>query len=165
MKIKLTIGLLVYLCILTACSAASERAELEEDIQQIGEALPEEYKKYKQTDVYDTIYQDDKGNTMVYYICHTTFYAADPNDVTGLHMDAISAVFDIQHTELLQELEISGHPAAIYQLAERHVICCTIRPEDSVVLDYDPKSVSDHEATLVIRSIFEGPDVAKESKS
>lgn len=154
--------LAVLLCILTACSTPSEQTEMEKFMKQVEDALPEEYVKQSQTEVYDIVYRDEEDNEMIYYICRTTFYAADPDDVTGVHIEAISAVFNVEIAELLQELEATGHPAAIYELNGRHFMCCTITPETSVVLDYDPESVSDQEAVLTIRSIFEGPDVAKE---
>ena len=84
----------------------------------------------------------------------------EPEIVTGLNIYAFEAVFDVENSTVILEFDTQGHPAAIYQGMECHYACCTVSPESSVVMAYDPKHLRDETAVLIIRSIFEGAEVA-----
>ena len=155
-KSKLFIALLVALSLFSGCSAPSESDKLEKIAEQVEQAIPSEYVKQYETETYHLFSAaDTEGHGIEYYLCITTYYAADPESVPKLHTDAFASVFDLKNTSLIRELDISGHAAAIYQGAEQNYICCTSSPTASVVMEYDPDAVSEEDAIKTIRSIFE----------
>lgn len=157
MKKLLTLLLLLTLCLFTACTSPAEPDELDKTAEQIEQALPEEYIKQSETQVYDFTFSDGQNGNMVYYICLTTYYEASPASVVGLDTNAISAVFDAEHTPVLREFEVSGHSAAIYQGENCRYLCCTSTPEASMVLEYDPDTLSEEDAIKVMESVFSNP--------
>lgn len=78
MKKKLSATLLLALCILTACSAPSEPNEMEQMLDKVEQGLGEDYEKQAVTRVYDFTYVNEQGNTLIMYLCITTYFAANP---------------------------------------------------------------------------------------
>ena len=155
MKIRLMLILLLIIVLLSACASPSPESGPEEMLEQIGQALPDGYEKQSVTEVFDLTYTDSSGQTMVYYFCSTTYHAGYPGSVTGLDTDAVSAVFDLEDAFLQLELDIQGYPAAVYALDGCHYLCCTSSPESTLILKYNPDSVSQDDAVKTIRSAFE----------
>lgn len=164
MKKKLSAILLLALCILTACSAPSEPNEMERMLEKVEQGLGGEYKKQSVTKVYDFAFTDNQGNTLTMYICVTTYFAADPEAVTGLDRAALSAVFDPENTPLQKEFTVNGHSAAIYQDDEHAYLCWTTSPEASGVVEYAPGTLTEEEALRVVRSVYERPNPGEKRK-
>lgn len=150
--------ILVLLCTLTSCSFPTKPDPIHQEIDRIDNAIDEvfdgAYKKQRETEISDYHYAS-KNSTMVYYICQTTFYAADPTLITGVDTDAVLAIFPVEDARLEKEFEICGHPAVIYQLEEQAYLCCTPEPEYTLVLAYEPEFLSEEEAVKTIRGVFE----------
>ncbi len=158
---KISATFLLALCILTACSVPSEPNEMEQMLENVEQGLGEEYEKQSVTKVYDFEFSNDQGNTLIMYICATTYFAADPEAVTGLDMAALSAVFDPESTTLQKEFTVSGHSAAIYQDDDHTYLCWTTSPEASGILEYAPGTISEEDALRIVRSVYEGPNPEK----
>lgn len=143
MKKYIFIAVLLAVCLFFACSVIHESG------------IPQEFAKQSETELHLLFTAaDGEGNLIKYYLCLTTYHSAAPKDTLGLHTDAITAVFDIENTPLIREFDISGHPAAIYQGESANYICCTSSPTASVVMEYDPDSLSEENAVKTIQSIF-----------
>jgi len=155
---KLSAIFLLALCILTACSAPSEPNEMEQMLEKVEQGLGEEYEKQSVTKVYDFEFTNGQGRTLTMYICATTYFAADPEAVTGLDKAALSAVFDPENTPLQKEFTVSGHSAAIYQDDAHTYLCWTTSPEASGVVEYTPGTITEEEALRIVRSVYEGPN-------
>lgn len=158
MKKKLSATLLLALCILTACSAPSEPNEMEQMLDKVEQGLGEDYEKQAVTRVYDFTYVNEQGNTLIMYLCITTYFAANPETVTGLDKAALSAVFDPESTPLQKEFTVSGHSAAIYQDDGHTYLCWTTSPEASGIMEYAPGTVTEEEALRIVRSVYKGPN-------
>lgn len=158
MKKKLFALLLFISFLFTACSVHSEEDALNKALDKFERALGDEFVKQSETEVYDFAFEHQDGSTMVYYICQTTYYAADPDEGTGLNTAAMQAVFDWENTLLLKELTIAEHPAAYYQGETHSYLCCTPSPETTLILEYDPESISEEDAFRVIHSVFVNPN-------
>lgn len=159
MKGCVMIGVFLIMALLTSCTP---NADVEQEAARIEQALPEEYEKQMETKTYLFQLTNGEGSVVDYYLCESTYYAMDPAEVTGLNTHAFAAVFDVENAQLLLEFDSCGHPAAIYKGYECHYACCTGSPESSVVMAYDPEQLSDETAVLIIRSIYEGAEVAQE---
>ena len=127
--------------------------EMMDMLNRVENTLGEEWKKQTVTKVSDLVYSDDKGNTIVYHVCTTTYYEADSAKQTGLNTDAISAVISPDEAESCRECTVSGLPAAIYQKDGRAYLCWTIMPELSCVIEYDPTVQSEEDMLRMAESV------------
>lgn len=131
--IVLVIGMVFFLSNHTA-----PQDEMQEMLNRVEDALGDDWKKQTVTEVSNLVYSDDEGNTIIYYVCVTTYYEADTNNQSGLNIEAISAVINPEEAESSRECTVSDLPAAIYQKDGRAYLCWTIMPELSCVIEYNP---------------------------
>ena len=122
-------------------------------LNQVENALGDEWKKQTVTKVSDLVYSDDKGNTIVYHVCTTTYYEADSTEQTGLNTEVIAAVIAPDESDSCQKCTVSGLPAAIYEKDGRAYLCWTIMPELSCVLEYDPAVQSEEDMLRMAESV------------
>lgn len=122
-------------------------------IERIENALGEEYKKQSMTELAATIqYGDKEGHTINYYILKTTYYEADPTEVTGLNTNAISLIVNPETAESCIEMKIQDWDAALYKTDTLSYLCWTDTPEVSYILEYDPDAVADKEIIKMAES-------------
>ena len=153
------IAIMLVSCLLPACSKTAEADELTKVAAQVEQILPSEAIKQYETETYHLFSAKDAGgNPFEYYLCITTYCAADPETAPKLHTDAFSAVFDLGNAVLIRELDICGHAAAIYQETDQNYLCCTLSPATSVVLEYAPDTLSEDDAVHILRSIYDPAD-------
>lgn len=131
--ILLVIGMVFFLSNHTA-----PQDEMQEMLNRVEDALGDDWKKQTVTEVSNLVYSDDEGNTIIYYVCVTTYYEADANNQSGLNIEAISAVIKPEEAESSRECTVTDLPAAIYQKDGRAYLCWTIMPELSCVIEYNP---------------------------
>lgn len=124
-----------------------------EMLERIENALGDEYKKQSMTELVATLqYGDDDGNTINYYILKTTYYEADPSEVTGLNTDAITLIIDPKTAEACREMKIQDWDAALYEKGELSYLCWTYSPEVSYILEYNPDAVTDEDIIKMAES-------------
>ena len=87
-----------------------------------------------------------------YHILKTTYYEADPNDVTGLNVDALGVLFNPETAVSCETMKIQEWDAALYKTKEHCYLCWTYSPEVSYVLEYNPEAVSDDEIIMMAES-------------
>lgn len=157
-KIGLVAGI-VMICILflifvTARNKTSSPAgDAYEMMERIEAALGDEYKKQSMTELVATLrYGDKEGNTVNYYILKTTYYEADPAEVTGLNTEAITLIIDPETADACQEMKIQDWDAALYEKGELSYLCWTYSPEVSYILEYNPDAVTDEEIIKMAES-------------
>lgn len=149
-----TICILLVLAVTIAlANCPTSQDEMMDMLNRVENALGDEWKKQTVTEVSDLVYSDDEGNTIIYYVCITTYYAADATEQTGLNTDAISAVIPPDTAESCRECTVSGLPAAIYQKDGRAYLCWTIIPELSCVIEYDPAVESEEDMLRMAESV------------
>lgn len=125
----------------------------EKMIERLENALGDEYKKQSMTELAATLqYGDDEGNTVNYYILKTTYYEADPTNVTGLNTCAISLIVDTQTAERQLEMKIQDWDAAIYRTDALSYLCWTYSPEVSYILEYNADAIPDEEIIKMAES-------------
>lgn len=141
--------------IVTAFAVAkAKRAESPEDmIKRIEAALGDDYKKQSETVLAGTIkYSDKDGNEINYHILKTTYYEADPSEVTGLNVNALGVLFQPDFANSCEEMQIKEWSAALYRFDGRSYLCWTDTPEVSYVLEYNPDVVPDEEIIKMAES-------------
>lgn len=117
----------------------------EELLDRFEDALGDEYKKQTVSEVIAqlTYAHKDGSNPIYYYFVKTTYYKADPAEVTGLNTDAFRTVFDPDRAENAEEMMIQDWCGCLYTLPEKSYLCWTAAPNISYVIEYDPLAVSD----------------------
>ena len=87
-KTRLIIASIGLLLVLTGTIALANlptpQDEMMDMLNRMENALGDEWKKQIVTKVSDLVYSDDEGNTIVYYVCTTTYYETDTTQQSGL---------------------------------------------------------------------------------
>ena len=170
MKKKLTISLIVVFLFLGVIFAIRAFANESEDTPMdmankieaaIKEVLGDDVKKQTETVVAGTLkYSDKEGNEINYHILKTTYFEADPSEVTGLNVDALGVLFNPDSAYSCKEMKITNWDAALYEFDELSYLCWTDTPEASYVLEYNPDVISDEE----ILKMAESAEVPEDKK-
>lgn len=156
-KSWLIIATICILLVLAGAIAFANRPtpqdEMLDMLNRVENALGEEWQKQTVTKVSDFVYSDGKGNTIIYYVCITTYYETNASEQTGLNIDAISVIIPPDKAESNRECTVGSLPAAIYQKDGRAYLCWTIIPELSCVLEYDPTKQSEDDILRMAESV------------
>ncbi len=139
----------------TICEQKAAGPTPDEMVSRLGAALGDEYKKQFKTELAATmIYQDqnDEGNKICYRILKTTYYGADPAEVTGLHAEAFNVLFPIGSMDSREEMKIQDWDAALYKKGDVAYLCWTCSPEISYALEYNPNTIADSEIVKMAES-------------
>lgn len=119
----------------------------------VKEVLGDDYKKQTETAVAATItYADKEGNEINYYTLKTTYFEADPSEVTGLNVDALGVLFSPENAKNCKEMKIQNWDAALYEFDELSYLCWTDTSEVSYVLEYNSDVVPDEEIIKMAES-------------
>lgn len=140
--------------LLSGCADVQRQPEPLEIIQNIGDALGEEYEQHSVSTVLATlVYESEDGASSIrYHILQTTYCGEAPENLK-LHIDAFSLVFEPEDAELCESIMIRECYGAIYRTADRAYLCWTCSPEISCVLEYDPEAVRQEEIVRMARSV------------
>ena len=115
--------------------------------------LGADVKKQTETVVAGTLkYSDKEGNVINYHILKTTYFEADPSEVTGLNVDALGVLFNPDSANSCKEMKIKDWDAALYEFDELSFLCWTDTPEASYVLEYNPDAIADEEILKMAES-------------
>ena len=162
MKKKLTVLLIAVFVILGVISTIGAFAKESEDTPRdmasrieaaIKNVLGDDVKKQTETVVAGTLkYSDKEGNEINYHILKTTYYEADPSEVTGLNVDALGVLFNPDSANSYKEMKIKDWDAALYEFDELSYLCWTDTPEASYVLEYNPDVIADEEIMKMAES-------------
>lgn len=127
----------------------------DEMVSRLEDALGDEYKKQLKTELAATmIYEDqnNKENKIYYRILKTTYYEADPAEVTGLHTEAFNVLFPVDNMDSCEEMKIQDWDAALYKKGDVAYLCWTYSPEVSYALEYNPNTIADSEIIKMAES-------------
>ena len=119
------------------------------------EVLGEDVKKVSKTELAATLTygdQNDKDNNIYYRILKTTFYEGDPAEITGLHTEALGALFPVDSMDSCEEMMIQDWPGALYKKGDTAFLCWTYSPEVTYVLEYTPSKIDDSEIIKMAKS-------------
>lgn len=131
----------------------AEANDAYEMVEQIERALGEDCKKQSMTELVATIqYGDKDGNKINYYILKTTYFEADPAEVTGLNTSAVRLIVAPEAAVSCKEMKIQEWDAALYETNTLSYLCWTYSPEVSYILEYNPEAVSDEEIIKMAES-------------
>ena len=113
-------------------------SDVDEMVQRVENALGDDFKKQSKTEVAATlVYGNGEEDANInYHILKTTYYEADPNEITGLNIDALNVLFNPESANSCEQMKIQDWNAALYKTNSRGYLCWTDSPEVSYVLLY-----------------------------
>lgn len=162
MKKKLIISLIAVILVLGVAFAIGALVKENKDTLQdmiiriesaIKEVLGDDVKKQTETIVVGTLkYADKESNEINYHILKTTYYEADPSEITGLNVDALGVLINPDSANRCKEMKIKNWDAALYEFDEHSYLCWTDTPEISYVLEYGSEAVPDEEIVKMAES-------------
>lgn len=128
--------------------------DVDEIVQAVEKALDDDFKKQSKTEVVATlVYGNEKKEESInYHILKTTYYEADPNEITGLNVDAFKVLFNPESASSCEQMKIQNWDAALYKTKSRGYLCWTDSPEVSYVLEYNPQTIADEEIIKMAES-------------
>ena len=95
-------------------------SDVDEMVQRVENALGDDFKKQSKTEVAATlVYGNGEEDANInYHILKTTYYEADPNEITGLNIDALNVLFNPESANSCEQMKIrTGMPHFIKQRA------------------------------------------------
>lgn len=149
----------VLLCGCGKASATNEKTEQEEMVENIEramyEVLGDDLKKMSEHELVATMTygkKDGTGDGILYHMIKSTYFEADPTEVTGFNADAIGVLFDPEGTDSCEEMKINEWAACRYRLNGKSFLCFTVDPEMTYVLEYNAEEVADDEILKMAES-------------
>ena len=119
------------------------------------EVLGEDVRKVSKTELAATLTygdQNDKDNNIYYRILKTTFYEGGPEEITGLHTEALGVLFPVDSMDSCEKMMIQDWPGALYKKDDTAFLCWTYSPEVTYVLEYTPSKIDDSEIIKMAES-------------
>lgn len=133
----------------------SEESSPDEMLSRVEDALGDDYKKQFKTELAATMTYGDttnEENKIYYRILKTTYYDADPSEITGLHTEAFNVLFPVDDMDSCEEMKIQDWDAALYKKGDAAYLCWTYSPEVSYALEYNPNLIDDSEIIKMAES-------------
>ena len=129
-------------------------SDVDEMVQRVENAFGDDFKKQSKTEVAATlVYGNGEEDANInYHILKTTYYEADPNEITGLNIDALNVLFNPESANSCQQMKIQDWDASLYKTKSRGYLCWTDSPEVSYVLEYNPQTIADEEIIKMAES-------------
>lgn len=158
-KKKITLIILILIICSAAIALVAIRTVARKDssvsmLEQIENALGDDFKKQTKTELAATLtYSNEDGSNKIYYhILKTTYYEADPAEITGLHTEAFNVLFPVNYMDSCEEMKIQEWDGALYKKGQSAYLCWTYSPEISYVLEYNPELMEDSEILKMAQS-------------
>ena len=115
--------------------------------------VDEDYECQSVSKVTPVTYASSEGNTIVYYCIQTAYLENESGDDTGLDMDAIGMVIDVDQIESRRECNVNEYDAFLCELGDRSYLCWTLSPELSCAIEYSAAFVSERTIFRMAESV------------
>lgn len=160
MKKKIVIVLVAVIVLFAGMASKALTREKEpkitgdEILDRVESVLGDEYKKQTVSEVIAKLTYSHKngGSPIYYYFVKTTYYDADPAEVTGLNIDAFRTLFNPQDAITTEEMMIQAWYGCRYVFADMSYLCWTAAPDISYVIEYNPSTISDADIIRMAQS-------------
>ena len=115
--------------------------------------VDEDYECQSISKVTPFTYTDSEGNTIVYYCCQTAYLSNESGEYTGLDMNAIGMVIDLDLIENKWEYTVNEYDAFLCEVGDRSFLCWTLSPEISCVIEYSADTVNETDIFRMAESV------------
>ena len=130
--------------------------QIAKEIYKIENALKEvdeDYECQSVSKVTPFTYTDSEGNTIVYYCIQTAYLENESGDNTGLDMDAIGMVIDVDQIESRRECMVNEYDAFLCEIGDRSYLCWTLTPETTCIIEYSANTVNEFDILRMAESV------------
>ena len=130
--------------------------QIAKEIYKIENALKEvdeDYECQSVSKVTPFTYTDSEGNTIVYYCIQTAYLENESGDNTGLDMDAIGMVIDVDQIESRRECMVNEYDAFLCEIGDRSYLCWTLTPETTCIIEYSANTVNESDILRMAESV------------
>ena len=130
--------------------------QIAKEIYKIENALKEvdeDYECQSVSKVTPFTYTDSEGNTIVYYCMQTAYLENESGDNTGLDMDAIGMVIDVDQIESRRECMVNEYDAFLCEIGDRSYLCWTLTPETTCIIEYSANTVNESDILRMAESV------------
>ena len=130
--------------------------QIAKEIYKIENALKEvdeDYECQSVSKVTPFTYTDSEGNTIVYYCMQTAYLENESGDNTGLDMDAIGMVIDVDQIESRRECMVNEYDAFLCEIGDRSYLCWTLTPETTCIIEYSANTVNEFDIFQMAESV------------
>lgn len=109
-------------------------------------ALEGDWKKQTVTKVSTLTYSNpEDDSTIIQYTCQSTYYDADPEEIEGVNLPALSSIQALEWAEDGRPCKVNELDALLFEKEARSYLCFTLSPEYTIVLEYSPDKVEEWE--------------------
>lgn len=130
--------------------------QIANEIYKIENALKEvdeDYECQSVSKVTPFTYTDSEGNSIAYYCIQTAYISNESGEYTGLNMDAIGLVIDVDLIESRRECTVNEYDAFLCDVGDRTFLCWTLSPETSCVIEYNADAVQGSDIVRMAESV------------
>lgn len=160
---KHLIPLFIVFCFLLVGCGAETKGNAEPDQDKVlenienamYEVLGDDLQKLTAHELVATIkygHEDGTGDGILYHMIKTTYYEADPADVTGFNTDAVGVLFNPELADSCEEMKIQEWAGCLYRYNGKSFLCFTESPEMTYVLEYNAEEIPDSEILKMAES-------------
>ncbi len=115
-------------------------------------ALGDGWIRQSSTQITPVTYNDGQGQTVVHYICQTTYYVDSIPEITGVD-PVVNRIIDPETAETSRACKVSGFDAVLCTRDGRSYLCWTLSPECSMVIEYSPESIAEADVFKMAESV------------
>ena len=132
--------------------------QIAQEIYKVENALKkvnEDYECQSVSKVTPFTYTDSEGNSIVYYFIQTAYLENEFGDHTGLDMNAIGMVIDLEKIEIKRECTVNEYGAFLCERGDRSYLCWTLSTQTSCVIEYVASLITEEDVLRMAESITE----------
>ena len=132
--------------------------QIAQEIYKVENALKkvnEDYECQSVSKVTPFTYTDSEGNSIVYYFIQTAYLENEFGDHTGLDMNAIGMVIDLEKIEIKRECTVNEYGAFLCERGDRSCLCWTLSTQTSCVIEYVASLITEEDVLRMAESITE----------
>lgn len=130
--------------------------EIANEIYKVEKALKEvdeDYACESISKVTPYTYSDSEGNIIIYYCCQTDYLENESGDYTGLDMNAIGLVVDLEMIGNKRECKVNEYDAILCEMDDRTYLCWTLAPKTSCVIEYNAEKTAQENIFRMAESV------------
>ena len=132
--------------------------QIAQEIYKVENALKkvnEDYECQSVSKVTPFTYTDSEGNSIVDYFIQTAYLENEFGDHTGLDMNAIGMVIDLEKIEIKRECTVNEYGAFLCERGDRSDLCWTLSTQTSCVIEYVASLITEEDVLRMAESITE----------
>ena len=123
-----------------------------EMLERIEGAMGNDWSKVSETEILPFTMINAEDDTLIYYVCRTTYYTEEVPEVNGLS-PALNEIISPETAEESRSCQVCGLDAMLYEKDGRGYVCWTVSPQYSLAIEYTLENVPEEDIFRMAESI------------